>query len=181
MEFLFFWRHVTGKPVVASWNVACFLKLSFTKTLLLHFRPVNRGIMYPRNGWPSSSLAWSQVILISWAFYSRTATNGHLPIIGWFSNGTGTSVDDGARKSNNWLDQWQSDKLGTGSRVSSFLRAFPSLNNVRVLLLNQPNDHLSAKATVFVGESIHWLLFKHLYIGHFLLSPRCPLRRGSTV
>ena len=22
-----------------------------------------------------------------------------------------------ARKSNNWLDQWQSDKLGTGSRV----------------------------------------------------------------
>ena len=27
------------------------------------------------------------------------------------------SVDDGARKSNNWLDQWQSGKLSTGSRV----------------------------------------------------------------
>ena len=37
--------------------------------------------------------------------------------IGWFSNRTGTSFDDGARKSNNWLDQWQSEKLGTGSRV----------------------------------------------------------------
>ena len=34
-----------------------------------------------------------------------------------FGNRTGTSVDDGARKSNNWLDQWQSGKLGTGSRV----------------------------------------------------------------
>ena len=30
---------------------------------------------------------------------------------------TGTSVDDSARKSNNRLDQWQSGKLGTGSRV----------------------------------------------------------------
>ena len=31
-------------------------------------------------------------------------------IIGLLSNRTGTSVDDGARKSNNWLDQWLSDK-----------------------------------------------------------------------
>ena len=38
-------------------------------------------------------------------------------IIGCFSNRTGTSVDDGERKLNNWLDQWQSGKLGTGSRV----------------------------------------------------------------
>ena len=30
---------------------------------------------------------------------------------------TVNTVDDGARKSNNWLDQWQSDKLDTGSRV----------------------------------------------------------------
>ena len=41
--------------------------------------------------------------------------------IGWFSNRTGASVDDGARRSKNWLDhwldQWQSGKLGTGSRV----------------------------------------------------------------
>ena len=28
-------------------------------------------------------------------------------ILGSFSNRTGTSVDDGARKLNNWLDQWQ--------------------------------------------------------------------------
>ena len=60
-------------------------------------------------------------------------------IIGWFSNRTGTSVDEGARKSNNWLDQWQSGKLGTGSRVWSFPRAFPSSTDVPVLLLNQPN------------------------------------------
>ena len=38
-------------------------------------------------------------------------------IVGWFSKRTGASVDDGARKSNNWLDQWQSGKLSTGSRV----------------------------------------------------------------
>ena len=30
---------------------------------------------------------------------------------------SGTSVDDGTHKSNNCFDQWQSDKLGTGSRV----------------------------------------------------------------
>ena len=51
------------------------------------------------------------------------------------------SVDDGSCKSNNWLDQWQSWKLSTGSRVQSFLRAFPSSTDVPVLLLNQPiND-----------------------------------------
>ena len=37
-------------------------------------------------------------------------------ILGSFSNRTGTSVDDGARKLNNWLDQWHNDKFGTGSR-----------------------------------------------------------------
>ena len=47
------------------------------------------------------------------------------------------SVDNGARKSNSWLDQWQSGKLSTGSRVQSFPRAFPSSTDVLVLLLNQ--------------------------------------------
>ena len=43
------------------------------------------------------------------------------------------------------------------------------------------NGHLSTKATFFCGHSIHWLLFKPLYNGHFILSPRWPLWRGSTV
>ena len=34
---------------------------------------------------------------------------------------------------------------------------------------------------LFHRQSIHWLLFKPLYNGHFLLSPRWPLWRGSTV
>ena len=50
----------------------------------------------------------------------------------------GTSVEEGALKSNNCLDQWQSGKLSTGSRVKSFPRAFPSSTDVPVLLLNQP-------------------------------------------
>ena len=33
--------------------------------------------------------------------------------LGWFGNRTGTSVDDGERKSNNRLYQWHSHKLGT--------------------------------------------------------------------
>ena len=34
----------------------------------------------------------------------------------------------------------------------------------------------------FLGrQSLHWLLFNFLYNGHFLLSPRWPLRRGWTV
>ena len=40
------------------------------------------------------------------------------------------------------VDQWQRGKLGTGSRVKSFPRAFPSSNDVPVLLLNQPNMFL---------------------------------------
>ena len=39
---------------------------------------------------------------------------------------------------NNWLDQWQSCKLGTGSHVQSFPCPFPSSTDVSVLLLNQP-------------------------------------------
>ena len=43
---------------------------------------------------------------------------------GWFSNRTvnrtGTSVDDCARKSNNWIDQWHSGKLGTKVEFSPF-------------------------------------------------------------
>ena len=40
-----------------------------------------------------------------------SGNSSHRPLKGvrWFSNRTGTSVD--------WLDQWQNDKLGTGSRV----------------------------------------------------------------
>ena len=62
----------------------------------------------------------------------------HKALVGRLSS-TGTSVYDGARKLNNWFDQWQSDKLGTGSRVKSFPRAFSSSNDVPVLLLNQPS------------------------------------------
>ena len=54
----------------------------------------------------------------------RTVTGTQIMIItgvrlllSWFSNRMGTSVDDGARKSNKKLDQWQSGKLGTGSLV----------------------------------------------------------------
>ena len=54
----------------------------------------------------------------------------------WLSNRTGTSVEDGARKTNNCLDQWQSGKLGIRSRVQSFSRAFLSSTDVPVLLLN---------------------------------------------
>ena len=68
----------------------------------------------------------------------------YLVILGRFGNRTGTSVDDGGRRSNNWLDQWQSDKLGTRSRVQFFPRAFPSSTDVPVLLLNQPNEEISS-------------------------------------
>ena len=43
-------------------------------------------------------------------------------------------------KLNNWLNQWQSGKLGSGSRVWSFPCAFPSSTDVPVLLLNQPES-----------------------------------------
>ena len=118
---VFFWRQVAGKPVVASGKCRLFPQ---AKTLLFHFRPVNRGILCPRNGWQSSSLAWSQVILISWAFYSRTATNGHFPIRGWFSYRTGTSVDDSARKSNNWPDQCRATNWAPEVEFSRFRALF---------------------------------------------------------
>ena len=75
--------------------------------------------------------------------------------LGWFSNRTGTSVDDGARKSNNWLNQWLSGKLGTGSRVWSFSRALPWSNDVPVLLLNQPIEKLSTRCPQLFAFLIH--------------------------
>ena len=84
---------------------------------------------------------WSPQKSEKWNRKSRESVVA--PSIGWFSNITGTLVDDCARKSNNWLDQWLSGKLGTGSRVylKSFPPAFPSSNDVPVLLLNQPNSN----------------------------------------
>ena len=58
-------------------------------------------------------------------------------------NRMGMSVDDSMQKSNNWLDQWQRGKLGTGSRVQSFPCAFPSSTDIPVLLLYQPDIELS--------------------------------------
>ena len=46
---------------------------------------------------------------------------------------------------------------------------------------NSSNGHLSTTATFFGGQSIHWLLFKPLYNGHFFMSLRWPFWTGSTV
>ena len=43
------------------------------------------------------------------------------------------------------------------------------------------NGHLFTFATFFGEQSIQWLLFKTLYSGHFGLSPRWQLWRGSAV
>ena len=82
-----------------------------------------------------------------------------ITILGWFSNRMRMSVDNGACKSNNWLDQWQSGKLGNGSRVESFPRAFLSPTDVPVLLLNQPivswhkkDCHASPHKTLLVKQ-----------------------------
>ena len=40
--------------------------------------------------------------------------------IGRFAKRKRGGSDDGGRKPQSWLDQWQSEKLGTGSRVQSF-------------------------------------------------------------
>ena len=47
-----------------------------------------------------------------------------LSLLGWLSNRTATSVDHCARKSNNWLDQWLSGTLGTGSWVVPSVQPF---------------------------------------------------------
>ena len=54
---------------------------------------------------------------------ARQIVSSQIFRIGWFSNRTGTWVDDCARKLKNWLDQWQSGKLGTWSRVITVLSA----------------------------------------------------------
>ena len=38
-----------------------------------------------------------------------------------------------------WLDKWKSSKLDTGSRIQSFLSAFPSPNEASVLSVSEPN------------------------------------------
>ena len=68
------------------------------------------------------AVTWTKLGLFEWRW--STGSEAFSLLIGW---------------SNYWLDQWQSGKLGTGSCVYSFPRAFPSSTDVPVLLLNQPN------------------------------------------
>ena len=78
------------------------------------------GVIGWENVCPAPTLNWERPeITCSNALVSTILSPACTPsgIIGWFSNRTGTSVDDGARKSNNWLDQWQSGKSDTESRV----------------------------------------------------------------
>ena len=65
---------------------------------------------------------------------SRLWVVPHFPSgIGWFSNRTGTSVDDGARKSNNWLDQWQSGRAASW-RSRPVAKSASSESRARVII-----------------------------------------------
>ena len=64
-------------------------------------------------------------------------------LIGWFSNRTGTSVDDGAHKSNNWLTNGRAANWAPEVEFRPFCALTPSLEDVPVLLLNQPNDNMN--------------------------------------
>ena len=59
----------------------------------------------------SINTSWVQLIKV------EPPIKGIENILGSLSNRKATSIDDGARRSNNWLNQWQRGKLGTGSRV----------------------------------------------------------------
>ena len=71
--------------------------------------------------------------------------------------------------------------------------AVASWNKLSVQCLQEKNPYfisahktpltadLFTTGTFFGGQSIHWLLFKPLYNGYFLLSPRSPLRSGSSL
>ena len=99
----------------------------------------NLQFSYPTRVWLLCDVVWNKLdqgLATKHLILQKRATH---EIIDWFSNRRGTSVDDGALKSDNWLDQWQSGKLSTGSRVWSFPSAFPSSTDVPVLLLNQPS------------------------------------------
>ena len=126
-----------GFKDVGGWSLLFIMFFTFCNKCILNcMQKANLSWTFPNGSHQSMYLArWHASV---YGCY-RCAGNNCLFLkrLGWFSNRTGTSVDDGARKSNNWLDQWQSDKLGTGSRVESFPRAFPSSNDVRGLLLNQ--------------------------------------------
>ena len=52
---------------------------------------------------------------------------------------------------------------------------------VRLLTATSPQRPPVCNSHFFGKQSIHWLSFNPLQNGHFLLSPRRPLWRGSTV
>ena len=69
--------------------------------------------------------------LILMALYNIRWGMPKFPSKGRLSNRTGTSVDDGDQASSglqmllNWIDQWQSGKLGTGKSSSVISTRFP--------------------------------------------------------
>ena len=84
-------------------------------------------------------------------------------IVGWFSNRTGMSFDDGARKSNNWLDQaWPMAEREIGNRKSSLVlfARFPvvkwrSRSVAKSAFIINPKP--TTKATAVTGAGISFL------------------------
>ena len=127
------------KPIKQKQMVCCKLLVNFNSTekLLL--------TLYGKNGHLHKLLG-----------FERAA---ELSVLGRFNNRTGTSIDNCARKLNNWLDQWQSSKLDTRSSVLSFLRAFPSSTDVPILLLNQPITVKGSNSSLYFTSGVVLITF----------------------
>ena len=51
-------RHFAGKPVVASWNIGCFLGLLYIKKLLANFWDLGLSIIQIRNHEKTNKKIW---------------------------------------------------------------------------------------------------------------------------
>ena len=91
-------------------------------------------------------------------------------LLGWFNNRTGTSVDNCARKPNNWLDQWQKDNLGTESRIECFPRWVYVSYTIRPHLLSSFLRHQLARKPV-VSPNVRCSCYDNSWLknpGHFV-------------
>ena len=74
-----------------------------------------------------------------WRKYARINFTERAGVTGWFSNWTGTSVDNDAQNPNNWLDQWQSGKASIKCTVRNMSRwCGVVLHNVSTQLSREP-------------------------------------------
>ena len=88
-------------------------------------------------------------------------------LLGRFTKRKRGGSDDGGRKPQSWLDQWHSEKLGTGSRVQSF-RALSRRSVAKSLCSNELKTSRCTFLWLFYQLKLQFVIKSH-WLGNYII------------